>query len=774
VGNAEDKEMLLEELERLHNLEKAKEARAVIWALNGRTFTYGCSADGDTLKYGKKPLRPEVKEKVSADNFLPEKPSEVCQACIDQGKPAILFDLLKRNATDPSASGKLASTKTQPDVKGTSICLYDVHQMPFGSMAMLLHRIRPPIFDSLTAVGTGEAVNKTAHRAVLAVNLYRGPEQVSQWNGDQPQGGGDEDSTLLWSREQALSGKTGILRKHPGISDQQGDVKASKEDRAVGELRRAHTAVHKVTTLGQASRVCGSELDRHLKKYPEDVQLSSRLVQRAIKVQHDRTKHGKCAQGGDACLREEATERFRKALAEIMGATDVEPGARSNHVAINLRPGVFGAWQKFSGDPDTEVAKWIAEGGPCGITMFPKDVRVFPKAPATEELVIDPGDLLDGREWACESHFENDEKEFEVMEAFVKKGYVHKSDSTEEAKSVLGGNFVARKPMALEKVKPWARIAAFAARLVQSFSGHLQLRVNTYVDDPCLALRGTKAERDSNFAKTLPTWLNLGFNLAWQKAQRSLSIVWTLASIVTKDDRIIAAIKDEIISAVYEDCCRRLAVNVVPIKALRTFAGRMILVASPLFAWNPFISSLWAPITGNNRSDAPAGSVWTKQVVSSLVWIKEVIDGTKGSTKRVFYVDAYFGRVTSVTITFDACPWGIGGILSEGGIATEYCASPINDTEAKLLTIDIGSSSAQQVAEALAVLVGLRPRAHKWRTRRMQMHCHAFLSRARTTWCRRAWPLSTRIDPPVRDSEYFRTHRAALQLASEGRCVSVG
>jgi len=247
-----------------------------------------------------------------------------------------------------------------------------------------------------------------------------------------------------------------------------------------------------------------------------------------------------------------------------------------------------------------------------------------------------------------------------------------------------------------------------------------------------------------------------------------------LASIVIEDDRINAAIKDEIIRAVYEDCCRLLAVNVVPIKARRTFAGRMVPDASLLFGWKPFIRSLWAPITENNRSMAPAGCVWTKQIVSSLVWIKEFIDGTKGSTKREFYVDAYFGRVTSVTITLDACPWGIGGTLSEGGIATEYCASPINDTEAKLRTIDIGSSSAQQVAEALAVLVGLRPWAHKWQTRRMQVHSHAFLSRARTTWCRRAWPLSTRIDPPVRDSEYFRTHRAALQLASEGRCVSVG
>jgi len=405
--------------------------------------------------------------------------------------------------------------------------------------------------------------------------------------------------------------------------------------------------------------------------------------------------------------------------------------------------------------------------------MFPKDVRVFPKAPATEELVIDPGDLLDGREWACELHFENDEKEIEVMEAFVKKGYVHKNGSTEEAKSVLGGNFVARKAMALEKVKLWARIAASAARLVQSFSGHLQLCVYTCADDPCLALRGMKAERDSNFARTLPTWLNLGFNLAWHKAQRNLSIVRTLASIVTKDDRLIAAIEDEIISAVYEDCCRRLAVSVAPIKALRAFAGRMIPVASPLFAWNPFISSLWTPITGNNRSDAPAGSVWTKQAVPSLGWIKEVLDGTKNPPRECFMSMHILGRVTSVTITFDACPWGIGGSLSEGGIATEYCASPINDTEAKLLTIDIGSSSAQQVAKHLqcwlAYGLGL--------TSRGPGACIALSrlsSRARTTWCRRAWHHSTRSGPPVRDSEHFRTHRAALQLASEGRCVSVG
>ena len=134
----------------------------------------------------------------------------------------------------------------------------------------------------------------------------------------------------------------------------------------------------------------------------------------------------------------------------------------------------------------------------------------------------------------------------------------------------------------------------------------------------------------------------------------------------------MAAIKADIINAVYADCCKFLRGNVISIKALRTFAGRVVHVASLLFVWLPFIKALWAPISDGSSSDAPKGCIWTKQVASSLLWIKEFIDGTKGATEREFHVDAYFGRVLEIVITFDASPWGLGGILSEGGSAVEF------------------------------------------------------------------------------------------------------
>ena len=71
-----------------------------------------------------------------------------------------------------------------------------------------------------------------------------------------------------------------------------------------------------------------------------------------------------------------------------------------------------------------------------------------------------------------------------------------------------------------------------------------------------------------------------------------------------------------------------------------------------------------------------------------------------------------------IEFVLDASPWGIGGILTINGHMSEYLYEYIPDEVAKLLCVDIGSSSSQQAFEALAVLVSLRVWSHLWRGRR--------------------------------------------------------
>ena len=161
----------------------------------------------------------------------------------------------------------------------------------------------------------------------------------------------------------------------------------------------------------------------------------------------------------------------------------------------------------------------------------------------------------------------------------------------------------------------WARTAAFISRLGQSLCPVRCLRINTYVDDPILAVSGSRATRDRCIVKVLLAWLALGFILAWHKAQRGRTATWTSAKLTILPTGVKAEIKDEIIQAVWSDAKRFRDLNVIPVKELRTFTGRVIHVASLLFAWLPFVRQLWAPLSPSAKpSGAPRGCVWGRQI----------------------------------------------------------------------------------------------------------------------------------------------------------------
>ena len=73
----------------------------------------------------------------------------------------------------------------------------------------------------------------------------------------------------------------------------------------------------------------------------------------------------------------------------------------------------------------------------------------------------------------------------------------------------------------------WARLASAAMRVSQAVVAPFEAAVACYVDDPLLAIMGRNSqERTRVFIYYALTWLSLGLELSWKKADRGQQVQW--------------------------------------------------------------------------------------------------------------------------------------------------------------------------------------------------------------------------------------------------------
>lgn len=77
----------------------------------------------------------------------------------------------------------------------------------------------------------------------------------------------------------------------------------------------------------------------------------------------------------------------------------------------------------------------------------------------------------------------------------------------------------------------WGRVAAAACRLSQAIFAAHELRIQCYVDDPAVAVRGTAKERKHLLAMLLLFWGVLGLDLSFGKGTRGSTVPWIGATI---------------------------------------------------------------------------------------------------------------------------------------------------------------------------------------------------------------------------------------------------
>ena len=273
----------------------------------------------------------------------------------------------------------------------------------------------------------------------------------------------------------------------------------------------------------------------------------------------------------------------------------------------------------------------------------------------------------------------------------------------------------------------FASIMALATRFLQSLllRNHLaetvwqDARIETYVDDPWMTIKGRQSEIDELTVTMLIGWHLMGFPIAYRKAARSSSVKWIGMNLEIHSDAVEVTIPLEKIAEIRALALEFLGKNIIPDKDLRSFVGKCMSIASVLHVWKPFISQFYAALHSEKAANAPKACTWTSQVRTGLLWILGFLDhnGEATITKRRWDLQEFMGQGMEVSITWDASPWGFGATLTVGGKLVEYVFGAPTDFEVELLQLKLGSSESQQTMECLGGLVAMRHWASYWQNK---------------------------------------------------------
>ena len=236
------------------------------------------------------------------------------------------------------------------------------------------------------------------------------------------------------------------------------------------------------------------------------------------------------------------------------------------------------------------------------------------------------------------------------------------------------------------------------------------------MDDPLVVVRGTATARRGLLAALIVLWRCLGLNLAFDKGSFGRSVDWIGHTVSVTDVGVELRINAERVQELQDLTLEAFKVNVVSLKWLRSYIGKANSFASVLVFWRPFLQDLWGALYSTGTStNAPAGCLWRSQIDAPLRWIGAFLDGLTGSMVRELPLSTFRGLGPQLTMTFDASPWGAGGYLSVDGTPVSWFTSQFTSLDEELLRTPFGGCESQQVAEAMAVLIGVRLWLGHWR-----------------------------------------------------------
>lgn len=164
-----------------------------------------------------------------------------------------------------------------------------------------------------------------------------------------------------------------------------------------------------------------------------------------------------------------------------------------------------------------------------------------------------------------------------------------------------GGHFVYHRVLFGIKTGPlvWGRIAALISRATQSMFTPDRARLQTFVDDPLVTLRGTDEQRRDIKNKILMLWMTLGLQVSWSKGSTGTHAEWIGASLTIDNEAnmIVVRVTEDKIKEwkiLAEDLDAK---PVLSKKALQKFTGKMAWAAGFIPQLKPFVRMLYAALT---------------------------------------------------------------------------------------------------------------------------------------------------------------------------------
>lgn len=262
----------------------------------------------------------------------------------------------------------------------------------------------------------------------------------------------------------------------------------------------------------------------------------------------------------------------------------------------------------------------------------------------------------------------------------------------------------------------WCRFFALVTRLTQALFESTDVRFNTYVDDPVAALAGTPARRDLATATVVLLWRLLNLKLAFRKGQRGPEIDWigfhVAISAMRSAEQVVVSVKPETAKGILDLIGQFWVRNMLRVKEVRSFAGKVANVARLILGWRPFLFELWGALSA--AEEARSRRVWTKQIRPALAWFRAFLHSESIGMQRTFRLVSYKGHADTICITLDASPFGMGAYISRDRVPLEWFAIAVSEDDMRILGYDTGDSAGQQAWECLCGLICLRIWAHFW------------------------------------------------------------
>ena len=262
----------------------------------------------------------------------------------------------------------------------------------------------------------------------------------------------------------------------------------------------------------------------------------------------------------------------------------------------------------------------------------------------------------------------------------------------------------------------WGRVAALVMRATQALFSDKRGRLQCYVDDPILAIRGTPEKRAAGMLKAILFWQVVGLSLSWHKGSKGYKVDWIGAQLTVEAERLRVHL------AIPAKKRQQLAHNLASLgkkiinrRELRKLTGLVEWLAGLLPQLQPFAQQLWAAIASRG---VDRHHVWRRQVDLALRWLRALVDDESNKLQRTL---SAVPPATVICIAFDASTTGGGAILwilpTTGralplpGLPTQapdaYLAARWTEQDCKAAQAKKADSGSQARWEAYALLVAI-------------------------------------------------------------------